>query len=297
MRNHQREPIAIAGAGRLGQALGRLLRRAGEPVAAIASRRPEHAEMGAKFVGGGAKGASYSQLPSMAARILVTVSDDAITDVARLFARTGMKRGVVLHTCGSKGPDVLSPLADRGVSLGVLHPLQTIPSPEQGVTVLPGVSFGVTAEGAAFEWAERIVKLLGGRLLVVEAGSRPLYHAAGVMASNYMVALLDASVALMEAAGIEARDALPALEPLAEAARRHAFELGPAEALTGPILREDLRTVEAHLQAVDRAPETVSGLYRAAGLRTLDIARRRGLDEAVAGQIERMLRDNGKRNA
>ena len=85
--------------------------------------------------------------------------------------------------------------------------------------------------------------------------------------------------------------------PLAEAARRHAFELGPEQALTGPILRGDYQTVASHLRAVDQAPASVAGLYRPAGLRALAIARGRGLKESVARPIEELLRDNKNKDA
>src|SRR5271165_6299103 len=96
------EPIAIAGAGRMGQALGRLLRERGESIAAIASRSPERAAIAAAFVGGAAKPATYAALPHHAANILIAVPDDAIAAVARLLAAGGMHQGIALHTSGAQ---------------------------------------------------------------------------------------------------------------------------------------------------------------------------------------------------
>jgi predicted short-subunit dehydrogenase-like oxidoreductase (DUF2520 family) len=60
--------------------------------------------------------------------------------------------------------------------------------------------------------------------------------------------------------------------------------------LTGPIARGDADTVRGHLAALAKTPAAVDALYRAAGLATLEIARRRGLAEVEAGAIEELLR-------
>jgi predicted short-subunit dehydrogenase-like oxidoreductase (DUF2520 family) len=173
----------------MGQALGHLLRQRGESIAAVASRSPEHAALAAAFVGGGAKAASYAEIPQHAARVLIAVRDDAIGDVARVLAGSGMHRGTALHTSGARGPEALAALA-AGVACGTLHPLQTVANPEEGVRVLPGVAFAIDGAREATAWAERLVGLLDGLTLHVPAASRPLYHAAAVMASNCVTALM-----------------------------------------------------------------------------------------------------------
>ena len=131
---------------------------------------------------------------------------------------------------------------------------------------------------------------MDGSVLEIEDRLRPLYHAAAVMASNYLVALLGAAEAMMIAAGAPREAAMPALSPLIRSTIDNALRLGPVAALTGPIQRGDAGTVAGHLEALTSAPEPVTSLYRAAGLATLDIARRRGLAPERAAAIESMLR-------
>ena len=97
-------PIGIAGAGRVAQALGRLLAAQGEPVAVIASRSIEHARVAAAFIGPGVRAVSYPELAQNAGRILIAVSDSAIESVAAVL---DMQAGIVLHTCGNCGPEAL----------------------------------------------------------------------------------------------------------------------------------------------------------------------------------------------
>ncbi len=280
--------IGIAGTGRVAQALGRLLVERGQPVAALAGRDPERAAAAAGFVG--TEAFPLEELPKRVSRVLVAVADRALTAVARRLAEAGMRGGIALHTCGAHGPEALAPLAEQGVSCGALHPLQTFATPERGLAALPGAAFGITAEGAAARWAEQIVALLGGRPLPIPADRRPLYHAAAVLASNAVVALADAAVILMSAAGAPADAALQALAPLLRASCENALTLGPVSALTGPVERGDLETVALHRHALAAAPPTVRELYRAASLHLVEIARRRGLSAQAAERLEALLR-------
>lgn len=269
--------IGIAGAGRIGQALARLLRDRGEPVSAIAGRDFERTAAAAAFVGNGVHPVSYGELPALCSRVLIAVPDDALDSVVRILAKT-ICGGVALHTCGARGPEALAPLEAQGVACAALHPLQTVPTPEQGLTALPGSAFGITgSESPALAWALEIVALLDGEALQVSSQQRPLYHAAAVMASNYPIAVLDAAVILMKEAGIEEPLAMRALTPLIQASVANALAVGPLQALTGPIERGDSGTITAHLRALDGspAPESVKALYRAAGLHTLDMTRRK----------------------
>jgi predicted short-subunit dehydrogenase-like oxidoreductase (DUF2520 family) len=284
------DAIGIVGSGRVAQALGRLLRERGEPVTAVASRAPAHAAEAARFIGG-VEVVSYENLAERCPRVLIAVSDDALADVAGALARSGMRNGAVLHTCGARGVAAIEELARAGVACGVLHPLQAVSSPQQGVAALPGAAFAISGEGEAAAWARRIVALLNGTPLHVGTGREAVYHAAAVMASNYVVALIDASVQLLRAAGVPEDEALRAIRPLVETNARNALTLTPERALTGPIERGDAETVALHLAALRDAAPGMRQLYCTLGLRVLDLARRRGLDEAYADKLERCLRN------
>jgi predicted short-subunit dehydrogenase-like oxidoreductase (DUF2520 family) len=280
----------------MGQALGRLLRERGESIAAVGSRNPQRAAEAAGFVGGGAMAATYAEIPQHAARILIAVPDDAIDEVAREMATAGMRRGMALHTSGARGPEALAALTAEGVACGTLHPLQTVANPREGVRVLPGVAFAIDGAPEAVAWAEHLVGLLDGVALRIPAASRPLYHAAAVMAGNYVTALIDAAVMLMREAGVDEPTARRALEPLARTGLENTFRLGPLAALTGPIARGDAHTVRGHLAALAKTPARIENLYRAAGFAILGIARRKGLAEPQAGAIEELLRKGERRD-
>ena len=257
-------------------------------IAGVAGRNPERARAAAEFIGG-VPVVEVEAIPDLADRVLIAVSDFAIRDVASRLANAGFKQGVALHTAGSRGPDALTPLWEAGIATGVLYPLQTFATPEQGVRDLPGSYFALTGNPAAIEWAREIVGLVQGHFLSSAPQDWGLYHAAAVLASNYQVALMDAALEALEAAGIAPEQGLAALGPLARATLNNVLRAGPVGALTGPISRGDVETVQRNRQALAAVSPASQDLYRAAGRRTLPIARRQGLAESTIDQLEKCL--------
>lgn len=284
-------PIGIVGAGSVAQALGHLLSRHGQPIVALADRTPERAEQAAAFIGPNVQVMELADLPRRSRRILVAVADQGITDVAVALAPglSGVDDAVVLHTSGAAGPDALAPLQAVGVACGVLHPLQTITTPEQGVQRLVGITFGVAGAPPAVEWAAQLTRQLEGQVLEVDADRLASYHAGAVMASNALVGVVDAALALMTKAGIDRREALYAIGPLAFTTLENALTSGPSTALTGPIVRGDAATVAAHLEAMRDMPSQVRGLYEASARQLLALAIDRGLPAASVRAIESVL--------
>jgi predicted short-subunit dehydrogenase-like oxidoreductase (DUF2520 family) len=284
------DPIGIVGTGRVAQTLGRLLSENGRPVAAIAGRNPGRTALAALFIGGRTTPVTIEELPALSSHVLIAVSDRGVEPVAEILAKSGFRCGVALQTCGSKGPQALAVLENQGISCGALHPIQSFASAEQGVASVVGSSFGIDGNPEALRWASSIVALMGGRSLRISPQHRGLYHAAAVMASSYIAALIYAAVAILAAAGVERSTALMALAPLVRTSGESSLDLGPVEALTGPIERGDNATVLAHLEDLRSLPDPVRRLYCSAGELVVQMASLRGLQDAKAAEIQEMLR-------
>jgi predicted short-subunit dehydrogenase-like oxidoreductase (DUF2520 family) len=283
--------LALAGTGRVAQALGRLLVLSGWRVAAIAGRDSGRAAEAAGFLDCAAAVVAYEELPAYADRVVIAVADDAIEPVAERLARN-MRAGMAVHTSGLHGLAPLAALTRAGVRCASLHPLQTVPTPEAGLLALKAAWFGVAGEAEACAFAERMVETIGARSLRLRDEGKALYHAAAVLASNSIVTLIDAAVILMERAGVGSENARRAVQPLVSAAVANAFALGAEEALTGPVRRGDRGTVASHLAALDAADPALAALYRSLGRQTLALAVRAGLDPALAEQLEMTIATN-----
>jgi predicted short-subunit dehydrogenase-like oxidoreductase (DUF2520 family) len=167
-----------------------------------------------------------------------------------------------------------------------MHPLMAVADPWLAGERLVGAAFAMTGEPVANAAARRLVSGLGGVPLTIAATQRPLYHAAAVVASNYLVALTGAAVRMLEEAGVDGDDAVPALLPLLRGTLDNIEQLGVRAAVTGPIARGDVDTVRLHLARLSAGDRV---LYSGLGLELLRLARAAGLDEGRAAEIETLL--------
>jgi predicted short-subunit dehydrogenase-like oxidoreductase (DUF2520 family) len=213
----------IIGPGRVGRSLARALTAAGWSMAPQLGRGDD--------VGPAARGVDL---------VLITTTDDAIRRVAAAIAPE--PDTVVAHCSGAHSLDVLEPHARRAS----VHPLASIPDEHIGAERLAGgCSFAVDGDSLV----EELVEALGGRSFRVDPADRVRYHAAAVMASNHLVALLGQVERVAAQAGLPVDAYLDLVEQTLANVRR----LGPAAALTGPVARGDWATVYRHLLAVGPA--------------------------------------------
>jgi predicted short-subunit dehydrogenase-like oxidoreductase (DUF2520 family) len=284
--------VWIVGAGRTALSLGLRLHRSGAARGLTVTGRRPLAPDHPLFVRPDPAAAYLSSLdrvPEDAGLIVVAVPDGAIGLVVGRLAALPLPAGVpVLHTSGSRGSEALAALAYRGHPVGSAHPLAALSDPVQGADRLPGASWGVEADGDALRAATAIVAACGGRVLRVASGAKPIYHAAAVFASNYVVALLSVAERLMGQAGVAPGDVRPALAALAAGAVENVRATGPAAALSGPVARGDGDTLRLHLAQLsgDDRP-----LYCLLGREALRLARDAGLDDASAGRLSALLED------
>jgi len=166
--------------------------------------------------------------------LLVLATPDAtVAEVAAVVAP--VEGTVVAHLAGSLGLDALEPHGRRAS----LHPLRSIPS---GDTSLVGAWFAIAGDPIV---AQAVIDL-GGRPVVVRDSARAAYHAAAVIASNHLVALLGQVERVAAVAGMP----LEAYFDLVRGTVDNVERLGPAGALTGPVRRGDWATVRRHFDAI-----------------------------------------------
>jgi predicted short-subunit dehydrogenase-like oxidoreductase (DUF2520 family) len=288
--------VAIIGAGRVGSSVGFLLARAGYAVTAVVAQTAVSAERALAFIGSGVSAADVVKA-SGADIVFITTPDRSIQEVCSRIARGGgLKPGaLVVHMSGAHSLDLLDAAREAGAYRAVVHPLQSVPSMEQGVRNLPGSYFRVEADPEALATAKELVKALGGVELMMPKWtpgrhSAALYHAGAVAVSNYFVALIDYGLKFYEALGADRQEALKAILPLVKGTLANIETLGIPAALTGPVVRGDVETVRGHIDAMrEQAPELLD-LYRALARHTIAVARERGLSDEKAEEMMRLLK-------
>ncbi|UYO96880.1 DUF2520 domain-containing protein [Microbacterium sp. M28] len=209
--------IAVVGAGRLGTVLARALRATEFDVRGPSGRTDE--------------------IPQSDIALLC-VPDAAIPEAA---ARTRPHVTLLGHVSGA------TPLTDVDFSI---HPLQTFTGTESP-EVFHGIGAAIDGRTPiAREAAEHLARAVGARPFPVDDAHRASYHAAASFASNFVLTVLDAAEHLAESAGVS--DARDLLAPLVRQSVDNWRERGASEALTGPIARGDIATVERQREAAER---------------------------------------------
>jgi predicted short-subunit dehydrogenase-like oxidoreductase (DUF2520 family) len=289
-------PVVLIGPGRLGQAVARLLCDAGYDLRALISRDPARAVAAARFAG--CRHAATSDLSRVAEGelILLALPDDQLGAMAAALRRRGHLRpgATLIHFSGLHPAAIL--LGEEGPPLRALsiHPLQTFADSVMGVRNLPGTVFSVEGSPEVIPLGEALVADLGGHSFVLSAEQKPLYHAAACVASNYMVTLADTACQIFSACGFSTDEAFSFLTPLLRGTERNLAALGPKLALTGPIARGDVRTVGKHLKAIAHLPAEVAQIYRILGIKTVELARKKGtLTAEAAEEILQLLESEG----
>jgi predicted short-subunit dehydrogenase-like oxidoreductase (DUF2520 family) len=271
-------PVAIIGAGRVGTALGVRLDRAGYRVVAATGRDATRARLQrylpfVQYL----PPESAAQAAKAGDVVIIGVIDDLIAPTCVAVAEAeGFRSGQhVLHLSGSVSLDALTPAGSAGAEVLSLHPLQSFPDVDEGIARLPGSGVAVTArteEGAAF--GEALARDAGGTPFRLPDEVKPLYHAAAVFASNYLVTVEGMADHLFRLSGLE--EPLRLYAPLVRTAFERTMAMCPQAALTGPAVRGDVGTIARNLEALSKhAPEAVPA-YVALARVAAEIALRAG---------------------
>jgi len=273
--------VAIVGAGRVGCALGRLLRKKGWRIGPVVTRSLPSALAARNRIGSGTPQAGLSDTVLAADLVLIATPDRAIAETSEALAQFGESirfgakqapqdkkrtggawRGkIVLHTSGALSSDILMPLALRGAAIGSLHPLQTFSG--RTTPSLSGSTCVVEGTAAALRMARKICRELGGIPVVLPQRRKAAYHAGAALAAGHVLAVVEAAVRMLVAAGFPRQRAVRALLPLTRQTLANYERVGAPGAWTGPLSRGDFSVIERHFEALRGFPREYREAYDA----------------------------------
>ncbi len=285
--------VSIIGAGVVGSAVGHLLRQRGYRVKGVVARDLEEARRAAEFIGEGEPGTDTVEAAKGADWVLITTPDRSIKSACdKIAAGGGFDRGaLVVHFSGALGSDALKSASDAGARAVSVHPMQSLASAEQAVANLQGSYFSIEGEPDAMAEGAELVEALGGLRVVIPSEQKALYHAGAAIASNYLVAVVDFAVRVYEELGISRDEATKAVMPLIRGTVNNIERVGVPDALTGPIARGDVATVEGHLEVLKKKVPGLVRLYCELGKHTVEVGKAKGtLSDEDADNLLEILR-------
>lgn len=265
--------IGIIGAGKVGMTLGKYLTDAHETVTGFYSRTRESAAVAADFT----QTTIYivlEDLVSASDTLFITTPDGEIGKVWDCIAEYDLTDKIICHFSGSLSSNVFSGIERTGAFGLSVHPMYAFSDKftsyqkfHTAYLIMEGHEAAIHAMRDLF--GER----LGHPVLRIEAEDKIKYHAAAAMASNYMIAMLETALRLLMECGFSDQDSLSMLRPIIQNNVAVMLEKGPVEALTGPIERGDVSTVEQHLRVLSGGP--AENIYRELGKVLVEIAKQK----------------------
>jgi predicted short-subunit dehydrogenase-like oxidoreductase (DUF2520 family) len=255
--------IGIIGLGRLGMSLYSALAGIGREPAAASSRTYRKEFGGLNY---------YADLFDTVNRsyvVFLCMNDDSIEAAAGSISQmpVSLEGKIFVHFSGLLSSGALVGLKRKGARTASFHPLQTFPDACSGSN-FRHIFF--TFEGDdILPVLEDIFKDLDPRIMKIDAGKKPIYHAAAVISSNLLCALLGISDRLLRLADMD--EGLELHRDLIYKTIENIFKNGIQYSLTGPAARGDIIPVRHHLSALEGDELKI---YRLLSLEAARIGRR-----------------------
>ncbi len=288
----QKLSCAILGCGRVGRALAIGLKNAGYSLAVLADSDQRILPIMRGLFPNSQVTAKMQNWQNFDV-LFIAVNDDAIATTATKLAKSEIpfQNRIVAHTSGAHTAELLTPLAEKGARTASLHPVQTFSGAQNDAFKFSTSYFALEGDVKAVAALQKIVTRIGGKSFVIAAELKPLHHLACVLVSNYVTTLMNMAANLLQPAGIPMEQAKVILLPLLQNAVNNLEHQEIAQALTGPIARGDVQTVQKHLQLLREHYRELLPIYLEMGLQTLKVAHRQpAVAKAKLAQIEAILR-------
>lgn len=279
--------VGFIGAGKVGTGLGILLSNSSIKVSGYLSRSA-NSSLNASSLTNSTAFSKYEDIIIASDVIIISTKDDCIESIVEeiLKHKSIINNKIFVHLSGSISIDVLTPLKEYGHTM-VLHPVQTCPSIESAVSLLPESYFTIEGNDIAVDAGINIVKAIGAKPIVIDGINKPLYHASCVVASNYLVTLIKAANELLKASDFPFDKHPDLLLPLIKGTLKNIDERGCEASLSGPIARCDVDTIKKHIENIK--DDEILNLYKVMGKATIKFFKNPG--DAKMTELEEIFNE------
>jgi predicted short-subunit dehydrogenase-like oxidoreductase (DUF2520 family) len=241
--------ITVIGSGNVATHLAAAFKNAGHKIIEVYSPNYQNAALLAYHVGANAVD-SLTEINPETDIFIIAVKDDAIENIAQQLSRY---KKLTVHTSGATS---LLALGKNNPLSGVFYPLQTF-------SKLKEVDFWqvpLCIEGADDNITAQLVQLaqtVSNNVQTVNSGQRNVLHLAAVFACNFPNNLY--AIAQLLLAGHQLDFGL--LKPLILETAQKIENRVPLQVQTGPAIRNDEKTMQAHLNLLSAQPQ-LQQIYR-----------------------------------
>jgi predicted short-subunit dehydrogenase-like oxidoreductase (DUF2520 family) len=284
--------LNIIGCGRAAGSLARLWLEADTVrIGDICNREPASGIRSVERLGAGTAVGAIAEMRAAPVWMIGT-NDHQIQGVAMRLAERGAVDGdcLVFHLAGRFGLSVLQPLEASGARLVALHPVRSLTHNRLVLDDFRGTACVAEGEADALGRLRPLIEAIGGRWMPVGHVDRGLYHAALSVVSNVTKGVAWKAQKWLESAGLPDETSAALTNQLLQSTTQDLLRFGASRSITGPIVRGDTSTVDAHLRAVEEAHPQDAEIYQVFMRTVFELAQERGdLDEATLERLAELL--------
>lgn len=196
---------------------------------------------------------SFDKLLETSDILFITVPDGEITNVVHLIKECSdaAKGKIICHTSGALSSAQMKNIFPEAYMYSV-HPIYAVNSKKEAYKDF-GDSF-ITLEGDIeyLEVLKAMFENLGHKVKIISPDDKIKYHGAAVFSSNLVIGLYHMAQELLMQCGFDDDEVDLALKPLFINNAKKLYETNCEVALTGPVERCDIDTVQKHLSVLDK---------------------------------------------
>lgn len=267
--NSENLSIGFIGAGRVGCTLGRAFFAKNLHISGYFSNTYNHACTAADFTNSKPCN-SMEELAAISDVIFITVPDSCIYDVYLQLKEYKLKDKILCHCSGALSAEVFENIELTGAYGYSVHPAFAVNDRENSYKEISQAFFTVEGSEEKMPVVKGILETLGNPYQIIRAHNKQKYHSSLVMASNLVIGIYRIALSQLGECGFSDSTAEKVLQPLFLNNAQNLCQNGCLNALTGPVDRNDISTVEKHLSVIEN--EDALKLYKILSKELIDIA-------------------------
>ncbi len=283
-----KEKIGIIGVGRLGFQLAIMLKEVDYKISVVIDTNTYKAIKCMNECNAQVSSDSLSDIGNDVTILFICVQDHIISSIAHELAKNKNlnKNLVIAHTSGLYTSDILHVIRQDSIHLCSFHPCYSF---TEGDNYLPeDIYYAIEGDDEGYTRLGKVAESLGGKSFRINKDEQAVYHTACSMASNFLVGLMKIVERFLRENRSQEESAF--LWPLVQGTLENIKSKGINEALTGPITRGDVETIEKHLLRLKKYDKSIVDLYIFMGRQLLQIVKEKGMAKTQIKSIEKIFK-------
>lgn len=273
--------VGIIGAGKVGTSIGKYLfsNTKKATLCGYYSKSMSSSAFASNFT----KSAQFKNLEELVKKcdiLIITTPDDLIYEIWKEISKYSIQNKIVCHCSGSLSSEIFFNASEKAAKSCSMHPLMAVSDRETSYIKMKDSYFTLEGDKDALNIMTELINEKGNKYKIISSQNKVKYHMSSVFMSNLVVGISSMAFNLMNQCGFSEEESSEAMKFLALENMEKLFESDLESSLTGPIERNDYKTVKKHIKLLKELGDseklnTLNNAYRTLSLCITEIAEKK----------------------